>query len=627
MCSAAKIKNASGNEESHGLSMLDVVKHAVKTIINTLGPSDRLSIVAYSSTARVVMPLTKMDENGRKAAELHNTNLTTGGQTNLWAGLEAGMDTLRARGPNTAMKPAFVFLLTDGQPNIVPPRGHIPMLQRYKDKYPDFTCTLNTFGFGYNLDSSLLHSLASTGEGMYFFIPDSSFVGTCFVHALANSLVTAGRGATLSVEIMDGPNVKSVISYNSENAHVTSWGVAIKVGGLRYDQDRAFVVRLGNVRESLSDISAVLTYKCLQHEDQVRVDAQKVTLDRNALAYQQARVYFIEATTSAISLGTSGDLEKALLCLQACSKNIRELEYYPAASSEYSRKINNILKDLDGQACEAVSKPEWFARWGSHYLKSILNAHFLQVCSNFKDPGVQDYGNGALFTAERDAADDLFVKLPPPKPSRNVSERSKYSSPGASARSSFSMASYSCAAGPCFAGSSLVHTRVEEGNEVEMKRVDEIKKGDWVVTDAKGGLGRVECIIRTRCEDEVADLVRLPSGLLVTSWHPVKENNPDAKWNYPCKIGLPKKRRCEAVFSFLLEADHGSWMMINDMCCITLGHGLTEPVAEHAYFGSRQRVLRDLTTMKGWDEGLVRLEPGCCIRDIHSGLVQALEQK
>jgi hypothetical protein len=32
-----------------GLSLLDIVKHAVKTIIKTLGPNDRLAVVTYSS--------------------------------------------------------------------------------------------------------------------------------------------------------------------------------------------------------------------------------------------------------------------------------------------------------------------------------------------------------------------------------------------------------------------------------------------------------------------------------------------------------------------------------------------------------------------------------------------------
>ena len=27
-----------------------------------------------------------------------------------------------------------IMILTDGLPNVIPPRGHIPMLQRYKEK-------------------------------------------------------------------------------------------------------------------------------------------------------------------------------------------------------------------------------------------------------------------------------------------------------------------------------------------------------------------------------------------------------------------------------------------------------------------------------------------------------------
>jgi hypothetical protein len=72
-----------------------------------------------------------------------------------------------------------LLLLTDGRPNIEPPRGHLPMLKRYKEQNP-FPFTLNTFGFGYNLNSPLLSQLAVEGNGSYAFIPDSNFVGTCF---------------------------------------------------------------------------------------------------------------------------------------------------------------------------------------------------------------------------------------------------------------------------------------------------------------------------------------------------------------------------------------------------------------------------------------------------------------
>ena len=44
------------------------------------------------------------------------------------------------------------------------------------------------------------------------------------------------------------------------------------------------------------------------------------------------------------------------------------------------------------QVAEALDRPEWFLKWGKHYLPSLANAHLLEQAHNFKDPGVQLYG-------------------------------------------------------------------------------------------------------------------------------------------------------------------------------------------------------------------------------------------
>jgi len=66
---------------------------------------------------------------------------------------------------------------------------------------------------------------------------------------------------------------------------------------------------------------------------------------------------------------------------------------------------------------------------------SLAGAHRLQLCNNFKDPGVQGYG-GKVFDNLRDEADDLFVSLPPPKPSR------PHRTSGGGAAAPVSMAAY-----------------------------------------------------------------------------------------------------------------------------------------------------------------------------------------
>lgn len=97
MAAEAKLRGATGNLESFGLSVLDVVKHAVKTIAHNLTDGDQLAIVCYHSTARLVFDLKKMDDAGRKQALTALETLTPEGTTNLWDGLYTGLEVLRKK--------------------------------------------------------------------------------------------------------------------------------------------------------------------------------------------------------------------------------------------------------------------------------------------------------------------------------------------------------------------------------------------------------------------------------------------------------------------------------------------------------------------------------------------------
>lgn len=40
----------------------------------------------------------------------------------------------------------------------------------------------------------------------------------------------------------------------------------------------------------------------------------------------------------------------------------------------------------------------------------------------------------------------------------------------------------------------------------------------------------------------------------------------------------------DSYYNFVLESGHS--MIVNNIPCISLGHGFQDPVAKHAYFGS-----------------------------------------
>lgn len=75
MATEAHVKNTEGIKEKHGLTYLDVLKHAVKTIISSLNENDRFALVSYSDDARLEFSLQPMDNGNRELALIGTDNL------------------------------------------------------------------------------------------------------------------------------------------------------------------------------------------------------------------------------------------------------------------------------------------------------------------------------------------------------------------------------------------------------------------------------------------------------------------------------------------------------------------------------------------------------------------------
>ncbi|CAK0900395.1 unnamed protein product [Prorocentrum cordatum] len=270
MGTEAMLKGEDGSEVGHGLSVLDIVKHALKTIIHNLGDTDRLALVAYSNDAQIIFNLTVMTPNGRSETERRLDELSPSGMTNLWDGLKTGMDVL-SQGAGQGERLQHVMLFTDGLPNINPPRGILPMLKRLKDKGGGkLPCAINTFGFGYELDSELLSQLAADGSGAYAFIPDPGFVGTVFVNSMANLLVTMGKDVVLTLEPTEGATIGFVAGGHPVTKKPDG-SIAVGLGSLQFGQAKEVIVSMTVPQQAVAAgfLKASLAYGTRSQNEQV----------------------------------------------------------------------------------------------------------------------------------------------------------------------------------------------------------------------------------------------------------------------------------------------------------------------------------------------------------------------
>jgi len=94
-------------------------------------------------------------------------------------------------------------------------------------------------------------------------------------------------------------------------------------------------------------------------------------------------------------------------------------EKVKASPAAATRNVEALLEDMTGQSTEALPQQDWDFRWGVHCQPSVMSAHKLQMCTNFKDPCVQHYGS-EFFRQLRDEADDRFGTLLVPKHTRRL---------------------------------------------------------------------------------------------------------------------------------------------------------------------------------------------------------------
>ncbi|KAL4446029.1 hypothetical protein ABPG74_011021 [Tetrahymena malaccensis] len=623
----AKANNSASSSENYCLSILDIVQHALKMIVNTLTPDDNLSVVAFSSQASIVFDTLKMDDANKTLAIDKIEKLEADGSTNLWDGIRVGLNILsqkKSQNRNQAM-----YVLTDGQPD---DRQVMQYLRKYKKDNPKLRCTISTFGFGSSCDSELLDQIAREYNGMYSFIPDATLIATAFANALANTLTVFANYVKLRVKSLNSfkfkvPPQQPISSTSHEN------DVIIYGGVVNIQQNRDFIIDILEMpleeNKPYAQVEVIYQESFISgQQNSNEIEDKVVMATLNSRDYEQDfdnhvyRYKLISAIDESIKSynknKNSNEVKNNLMNL------VEEMEQI---HDQNDRHFDGIQKDLVRTVSEAFKDNLTFKTWGEHYITSLLRAHLIQQCNTFKDPGVQHYGKD-IFKEIRAVADETFVKMPPPKPyskaqyydqvntqTQNVQVQQQSSQSSQSYSSAYNMNDYhNYSSGGCMHGDSLVQL-----SDSSFKMVREIKKGDQVICPRlENQFAEVECVVLSKCEEGTKEFVQLGSDLWITPKHPIRVNG---EWRYPKDIGQVVIKPSDYIYQFVLKSGHT--MNIGGYECICLGHNFQEKVAHHPYLGS-QAVIEDLKSMKGWNQGKVIIRSR--IRDQVSGQVKAFIQ-
>jgi hypothetical protein len=202
---------------------LDLVKHTLRTIIESLTEEDYVALIKFNT---VGVPLTGIIQ----ATQINKTlllekieDLHADGGTNIWDPLRIGIEMSSSFAKQNNEATINMLLFTDGVSNIDPPQGILETYKKHILNEPELKISLNTYGFGYNINSSLLFDLSEFSKGIFGFIPDSTMIGTVFINSVSHLLTKYDTNIELSpqedevcqklVTFLKGSHLKEFVEY------------------------------------------------------------------------------------------------------------------------------------------------------------------------------------------------------------------------------------------------------------------------------------------------------------------------------------------------------------------------------------------------------------------------------
>ncbi|MBI0096038.1 MULTISPECIES: vWA domain-containing protein [Gilliamella] len=178
---------------------IEKAREAAILAVNMLNENDTLSIVAYDSKARVIVPATKVD-NKLRIIGLINENIYAEGGTALFAGLSKGIK--QVENQLTKDKVNRIILLSDGQANIGP--SSVDELSQLAIIAAKKNIAITTLGIGSDYNELLMSSIASYSDGNHVFVNNSADLENVFVHEFTDLMSAIAQDVVITIQLKNG---------------------------------------------------------------------------------------------------------------------------------------------------------------------------------------------------------------------------------------------------------------------------------------------------------------------------------------------------------------------------------------------------------------------------------------
>lgn len=377
---------------------LALLKRAMGFVIQNLGPSDRLSVIAFSSTARRHFPLRRMTETGKLEALQAVNSLVSSGGTNIAEGLRKGFKVMVDRKWKNPV--CSIMLLSDGQDTYTISGTSTTRPQAdYKSLLPTsinrnggtgFCIPVHAFGFGSDHDAASMHSISEISGGTFSFIEAEGVIQDAFAQCIGGLLSVVVQELQVKVECLHPRLEIGSIQAGSYKSSIMANAIMgfVDVGDLYAEEERDFLVTVNIPVDGTSDEMSLLKVSCtyrdpmtkgmmtLEEASQVKIQRPEITGTRVVsmeVDKQRNRLRAAEAMAEARAAAENGDLARAVSVLESCGKALSE-----TASTRAGDRLCIALCAELKEMQERMASRRVYETSGRAYILSGLSSHSLQ---------------------------------------------------------------------------------------------------------------------------------------------------------------------------------------------------------------------------------------------------------
>ncbi len=185
---------------------------AALNLLSSLSAEDRFGMVTYSDSVQRQLNLVRVTTANRERLRSIIKGVSTGGATNLGAGLQDGIKVLLSAPKNGNLRK--VILISDGLAN----RGITDRISlgSMASISVEKQFSVSTVGVGTEFNEHLMTHIADRGAGNYYYLENPGSFAEVFHKEFINSRAAVATGVEIRIPLADGVSVVNASGYPIE---------------------------------------------------------------------------------------------------------------------------------------------------------------------------------------------------------------------------------------------------------------------------------------------------------------------------------------------------------------------------------------------------------------------------